>query len=92
MNAQQQLNDALTQGLMSETATDGKTATEIVALANQMARRFYAAMGCVVPEGYRFDKARHPQEKLCWHYAEIAFESLVFTELSEVLNEAEIED
>lgn len=41
-------------------------AQAIVDRANDLARIFYGCMGCSVPDGYRFDKATHPQERLCW--------------------------
>ncbi len=61
-----------------------------VELGRRLARRFYKAMGYEVPEGYAFDTARHPTEKLCWAMAVIAFEELLATDLDEVV--AELED
>jgi hypothetical protein len=67
-----------------------KTPEEILKQANELAREFYAAQGYLVPEGYRFDKARHPQERACWRFAELAYARIEGTELSEIL--AEVED
>jgi hypothetical protein len=64
-------------------------ARETIAEANALAREFYRLMGYVGPEGYRFDRATHPQERRCWQMAEVAYERLKATELSEVLAEAE---
>lgn len=41
---------------------------------NQLARLFYKLHGYNVEEGYDFSKAVHPQEKLMWEMAELAFE------------------
>ncbi len=57
--------------------------------ANSLARSFYLRMGYVVPEGYRFDEARHPQERMCWQMARDAYEALVGTDLDDVLSELE---
>lgn len=66
--------------------------SDIIAEANELAREFYAIRGYVVPEGYRFDKATHPHETACWQMAEVAYERLLATELSEVLKEIEDEE
>jgi hypothetical protein len=68
-----------------------KTAREIIADANALAREFYRLRGYVEREGYRFDKATHPQERECWLMVEAAYDHLAATELSEVLNEMEDE-
>jgi hypothetical protein len=39
---------------------------QIVTQTNELARIFYARHGNQVPEGYRFDQAIHPQERLMW--------------------------
>ena len=44
---------------------------------NALARGFYSMMGYQVEEGYDFSKATHPQERLCWNQAVLAFEVLV---------------
>lgn len=41
---------------------------------NTLARAFYRMQGYVVPEGYDFSKAKHPQERLCWEQALLAYE------------------
>lgn len=63
---------------------------QIVAVANSLAREFYGLMGCEVPEGYRFDRATHPQERMCWEMACRAFDVIDHTEVSEAL--AAVED
>jgi hypothetical protein len=63
-----------------------RTDERIVLEANSLARDFYALMGYQVPEGYRFDQATHPQERLCWHMAARAFEVLQHTDVEEALS------
>jgi hypothetical protein len=75
---------------MAETDVE-HNAKQIIADANDLARRFYRRMGYAVPEGYRFDKARHPQEQMCWAMVADAVEHLTGTELQEVLDELENE-
>jgi hypothetical protein len=41
---------------------------------NELARIFYAAHGYRVADGYRFDEASHPQEKLMFNLAQIAYD------------------
>jgi hypothetical protein len=41
-------------------------------------------MGYAVPKGYRFDRAMHPQERLCWQMAAVAFEQLRQTDIAGV--------
>ncbi|MDO8357251.1 MAG: hypothetical protein Q7U76_12745 [Nitrospirota bacterium] len=60
--------------------------------ANQLARKFYAQLGYVVPVGFRFDTATHPQEQACWRMAELAYDHIEGTELSEALAEQEEEE
>lgn len=69
----------------------GADARELVEWANGLARRFYQAMGYVRPEGYRFDKATHPQEVLCWQLAVIACDEYDGTDLDECVSEMEDE-
>lgn len=69
---------------------DPNGAAAIIADANELAQQFYALMGYVVPDGYRFDRAQHPQERLCWSMVEAAYEQIASTTLSEIL--AELED
>ena len=70
-----------------------RTDQEIVDLANDLARQFYANMGYDVPEGYRFDQATHPHERQCWANACLAFELIEGTEVEEALaNLADEED
>ncbi len=63
------------------------TAQEIGDAGLELARRFYRRMGYVQREGYRFDLATHPQERLCWEMACDAFDQIMGTDLNEVMNE-----
>jgi hypothetical protein len=65
--------------------TDRRTDEQIVQVANSLARDFYAFMGYEVPEGYRFDQAKHPQERLCWRLAVRAFDVIEYTDVEEAL-------
>lgn len=58
---------------------------EIVDQTNGLARLFYNSLGYVVPEGYRFDKAHHPQERGMWNQACIAQEFLTGTNPGDAL-------
>jgi hypothetical protein len=64
-----------------------KTATEIVAACNELAKRFYSMHGYQVPDGYRFDQAHHPQERLMWTMAVEAYEHIEGTPVEDCLNE-----
>ena len=68
---------------------DQAMAVAIVSSANDLARSFYRLMSCVVAEGYRFDNARHPQEKLCWRMACEAYEFIDGTSPEDALTEIE---
>lgn len=61
----------------------------IIREANELAASFYRHMGYAVPEGYRFDRARHPTERMCWDMTVTAYLDLKATELRDVLIEAE---
>jgi hypothetical protein len=63
---------------------------KLLADGNELARMFYRRMGYVRPEGYRFDRATHPQEQMVWAMACDAVEHFFGTELEEV--RAELED
>lgn len=69
-----------------------RTAHQIVADANALARVFYCLLGYQVKDGYRFDQATHPQEEAMWRMAVVAYENIEGTDvedaLSEVLEEA----
>jgi hypothetical protein len=62
------------------------TDEKIVARANALARQFYALMGYVVPDGYRFDRAPHPHERRCWQMAAVAFWELLSTDIDDALS------
>jgi hypothetical protein len=67
-----------------------KTPQEIVDNANELARLFYSYMGNQVPNGYRFDKAHHPQEIAMFNMAVMAYDHIEGTDVEDCL--AEIED
>lgn len=46
-----------------------RTDRAIVDQTNKLARQFYSRLGYTVPEGYRFDEAKHPTEQACWTMA-----------------------
>lgn len=54
---------------------------QIVREGNALARLFYKSMGYVVPDGYRFDQATHPQEVGCWKMAVLAYDHIEQTDL-----------
>ncbi len=68
-----------------------RTAQEIVEQTNELAREFYAMRGYEVPKGYRFDKARHPDERGCWAMACAAQLTLTDTDVEDVMEEVETE-
>jgi len=68
-----------------------RSARETFGLAQELAREFYRLRGYVVPEGYRFDRATHPHEQMCWAMAAAAFDMIEGTELSEIADELEDE-
>jgi hypothetical protein len=61
-----------------------RTDEDLLTEANALAREFYALMGCAAPAGYRFDLASHPQERLCWQMAAVAFERLRQTDIDDL--------
>lgn len=60
---------------------DSRTDEQIFAQTLDLARDFYSMLGCTVPKGYRFDKAHHPQEQLCWKMAARAQLELTQTDI-----------
>ena len=66
-----------------------RTPQEIVNQTNRLAREFYQHMGNVVKEGYRFDHATQPQERLYWTMACAAQEVLTDTDPQKAINELE---
>jgi hypothetical protein len=70
-------------------APEEKTDEQIVADANSLAREFYQLSGYVVPEGYRFDKATHPHERLAWRQAVLAYEVIEATPVEDALSNIE---
>lgn len=65
---------------------DDRTNDQIVADANRLARVFYDMLGYEVPEGYRFDKASHPQERSMWDFAMAAYELIQGTDAENALD------
>jgi hypothetical protein len=63
------------------------TDKEFIAEANALARDFYGLMGYGVPKGYRFHRATHPKERLCWQMAVVAFERLRQTAIDGIAGE-----
>lgn len=63
---------------------------EVIDQTNELARKFYEHMGYEVPSGYRFDRARHPQERLCWVMACTAQDTLTDTDPNDILNEEDL--
>lgn len=43
-----------------------RTDREVVKQTNELARQLYRLRGYEVPEGYRFDRARHPHQREAW--------------------------
>lgn len=66
-----------------------KTDQQLVDSCNHLAGQFYAAMGYQVSKGYRFDKATHPQERMCWRMAVWAFEEVNGTDIESALASVE---
>jgi hypothetical protein len=62
------------------------TDRQLVLKTNSLARRFYSMMGCQVPDGYKFYKAAHPQEVLCWDMAAASCEFWTATEIEDALS------
>lgn len=63
-----------------------KSDKQIVDDCNCLAGRFYSMHGYCVPDGYRFDKAHHPQEKLMWDMAVEAYEHIEGTPVEDCLS------
>lgn len=64
-----------------------QTPQEIVDETNALARLFYRAHGCIVPTGYRFDQATHPQEQGMWSLAVLAQQTLCDVDPTQALEE-----
>lgn len=72
--------------------SEPRTSQDIVDQTNALARLVYREMGYQVPTGYRFDQARHPQEKMCWRIACRAQEELCATDPRDALAEIDLGD
>lgn len=66
-----------------------KTAADLVREANELARLFSESMRYEVEVGYRFDKARHPQEQGMWNLAVMAYDHIEGTDIEDALAELE---
>ncbi len=61
----------------------------LVASCNGLARQFYLMHGYQVPEGYRFDRAEHPQERGMWNLASAAYYWIEGTSVDELMTETD---
>lgn len=62
---------------------------QIIKNANELARKFYRSYGNNVKKGYRFDIAKHPQEKGMWNLAVLAYDFIEGIDIEDVLEEVE---
>jgi hypothetical protein len=62
-----------------------RTNKQTVDDANKLAREFYGAHGYRAKEGFRFDLSAHPQERLMWRLACLAYDVIQGTEVEEAL-------
>lgn len=72
---------------MSDDRPDHKTPQQIVDETNHLARVFYRSHGWIVPTGYRFDQAHHPQEQGMWTLAVLAQQTLCRVNPTEALED-----
>lgn len=59
---------------------------------NRLADEFYHCMGYIRRPGYDFSSATHPQERMCYWMAEIAYEEFTGDSPDYALDEDEEED
>lgn len=78
-------------GCLGDDEPESKTDQQIVDDCNRLARVFYKMNGYEVPEGYRFDQARHPQERGSWNLAAVAYLHIEGTDPDEALQNLEDE-
>jgi len=64
-----------------------RTAQEIVNQTNRLAFEFAKVDGWSVPEGYRFDRSKHPRSRFYWHNACIAQIIITSTDPEEAVGE-----
>lgn len=69
-----------------------RTDQQIIDQTNDLARTLYRLRGYQVPEGYRFDKATHPDERGAWLGAVAAQMFLTDTDPVAILAEMEEEE
>lgn len=68
-----------------------KSDQELVDACNELARLFYASIGCEVPDDFKFYKAHHPAEVGCWNQAMMAYEHIEGTDIDQALMNLEDE-
>lgn len=68
-----------------------KTNQQIVNDCLALAQRFYSMHGYQVPDGYRFDLASHPQERLMWVMAVEAYEHIEGTPVEDCMEDLDDE-
>lgn len=66
---------------------ESRTNQQIIGDCNALALKLYALMGFNQGHNYKMYEATHPQEKLCWEMAMVAYEHVGGTEVSGVLDE-----
>jgi hypothetical protein len=88
----QLIEEAVEASAQKREAESSCEARELVRWGNEFARECYKLMGYIVPEDYRFDKATHPQEQLCWQIAVAACEHFHGTDLQECADELDSGD
>lgn len=66
-----------------------RTDKQIVEDANDLARKFYLALGYQAKKGFRFDLSCHPQERDMWRLACLAYEEIHGTDVEEALDALE---
>lgn len=72
-----------------------RSAQRILKQTNELARRFYARRGYIVPKSHKFYEFHrvnyHPDERVAWDCAVIAQEMLTDTLIRDVFDELEME-
>lgn len=67
-----------------------KSNQQLVDECNALARDYYRiAFGHAVSEGYRFDRATHPQQRAAWDMAVLAYEVVAKSDVLNALDELE---
>ena len=66
------------------------TDKQIVQHTNALAQRFYEMQGCAITGRYKFYRATHPAERLCWDMDVAAMEHIAKTDVEKALKETGI--